>query len=107
MPTTWPGVTVSALALAGLGAVVWLWSARTGWGGMHVLAVAAAPLVVNAGVAFSTEPLGSPDPVIKYAVNAVLAAGVALLLLIAARRTHAEAEPGPAADLRPESAPSA
>jgi hypothetical protein len=89
MPTTWLGVAVSALALIGLGAAVWRWSGRVGWSGAHVLAVGAAPVVVNAARAFLIDPLGSPSPVIKYAVNAVLALGVAVLLLVAARRVAA------------------
>ena len=81
VPPTWPGVAVTALALIGLGVLVWRWSGRIGWSGAHVLAVGAAPVVVNASMAFLIEPLGSPSPTIKYAVNAVLALGVAVLLL--------------------------
>ena len=86
MPTTWLGVAVSALALTGLGVLIWRWSGRAGWGSAHVLAVAAAVLVVNVAMAFLTEPLGNPDPSVKYAVNAFLALGVAVLLAVAARR---------------------
>jgi hypothetical protein len=86
VPTTWPGVAVAALALIGLGLGVWHWSGRACWSRAHVLAVGAAPLVVNAATAFFIEPLGSPSPMIKYAVNGVLALGVTVLLLVAARR---------------------
>ncbi len=76
------------LALIALGVLVWRWSGRIGWGDRHVLAVAAAPLLVNVAMAFFIQPLGSPDPVIKYAVNSALALGVAVLLLVAARRVR-------------------
>ena len=85
MPTTWPGVVVHLTMLVALGVLVWRWSARPGWGAHHVLALAAAPLLVNAAMAFWTELLGDPRPVVKYAVNAVLATGVILLLVAAAR----------------------
>ncbi len=85
MPTTWPGVVVHLTMLVALGVLVWRWSARPGWDAHHVLALAAAPLLVNAAMAFWTEPLGDPRPVVRYAVNAVLATGVILLLVAAAR----------------------
>jgi len=88
LPTTWAGVTVHVVVLVVLGILVWRWSARPGWGPPHVLAVAAAPLLVNAAMAFWTEPLGDPRAVVKYAVNAVLATGVILLLVAAARRVR-------------------
>ena len=105
MPTTWSGVAVAALALIGLGTLVWRWSGRAGWSRAHVLAVGAAPLVVNVATAFLIEPLGSPNPVIKYAVNAVLAIGVAVLLLVAARRVRTQPESIPASDPPTGSAP--
>jgi hypothetical protein len=88
LPTNWMGVAFAGLALIGLGVLVWRWSGRTGWGGRHVLALAAAVLAVNVAMAFVIQPLGSPDPAIKYAVNSVLALGVAALLLAAARRVR-------------------
>ena len=105
MPPTSLGVAATALALIVLGVLVWRWSGRVGWGGAHVLAVAAAPVVVNAAKAFIIEPLGSPNPVTKYAVNAVLALGVAVLLLVAARRVRDQPGSIPASDPPPGSAP--
>ena len=95
MPTTWLGVAATALALIGLGVLVWRWSGRAGCSSAQVLAVVAAPLVANAVMAFLIEPLGSPNPVIKYTVNAVLALGVAVLLLVAARRVRSQPNSNP------------
>jgi hypothetical protein len=88
LPSNWPGVAVAVLALISLGVLVWRWSGRTGWRATHVLAVTAAPLLANVTMAFVIEPLGHPDPVTKYAVNAVLALGVGVLLLVASRRAR-------------------
>jgi len=88
LPTTWLGVAVAGLALLGLGVLVWRWSGRIGWGDRHVLALAAAVLVVNVAMAFVIQPLGNPDPVVKYAVNAVFALAVAVVLLVASRRVR-------------------
>ena len=101
VPPTWPGVAATALALLGLGVLVWRWSGRVGWAGPHVLAVGAAPVVVNAAMAFVIEPLGSPNPAIKYAVNTVLALGVVVLLLVAARRVRTAPESRQSADAVP------
>jgi hypothetical protein len=105
MPTTWLGVAATALALIGLGVWVWRWSGQAGWSGAHVLAVAAAPVVADAVMAFVIQPLGSPTPVIKYAVNAVLALGVAALLLVAARRVRSRPNSNPSLDSPAGSAP--
>ena len=56
---------------------------------------------INAATAFLIEPLGSPSPAIKYAVNAVLALGVAVLLLVATRRVRTAPESGSAVDAVP------
>ena len=101
LPTTWSGVTVAGLALIGLGVLVWSWSGRTGWGRRHVLALAAAPLVVNVVTAFLIQPLGSPDPLIKYAVNTVFAIGVTVLLVVAARRVRTVPESRSSVDTVP------
>ena len=90
VPTTWPGVAVAGLALIGLGVLMWRWSGRIGWGGRHVLAVAAAPLLVNAIMAFLVQPLGNVNLVVKLAVNAALTVGVVVLLLAAARRVRTQ-----------------
>jgi hypothetical protein len=54
--------------------------------------------VVNIATAFLLEPLGTPNPVIKYAVNTVLALGVTVLLLVAARRVRTQPAPTTPAD---------
>ncbi|MGH8794530.1 MAG: hypothetical protein ACRDXX_18010, partial [Stackebrandtia sp.] len=54
----------------------------------HVLAVAGAPLLVNAAMAFAVPPVGDDDYVGKYASNAVFMAGVVALLVWAWRRTQ-------------------
>jgi membrane protein YqaA with SNARE-associated domain len=82
----------------GFGAVVvWLalverWSRRRGWGGLQVLAAAAAGLLGVAGEAFFVEPLGDVPATAKYATNVVLLAIVVLLLVLAARAQRHQAE---------------
>ena len=92
MPTTWLGVAGQLELLGTLATLVWRWSRSTYWGHPHVLAVAAAPLLVNAAMAFTIEPLGSGPALTRYASNAVLAFGVVVLVLYAARGTLARAQ---------------
>jgi hypothetical protein len=54
-----------------------------------LLRTISAEYPVNVTMAFLIDPLGSPDPAIKYTVNAAFALGVAVLLLVAARRVPA------------------
>lgn len=86
MPTSWLGVAGQAVSLGTLGALVWRWSRSRNWGPRHVLAVASAPLIVNAALAFTVEPLGTGPALTRYATNSVLALLVVLLLLTAAHR---------------------
>lgn len=83
---TWPAVLVDVLLLAGLGALLLVWSGRSSWRRMHVLAVAGAALVVRAGLAFLVEPLGDPSYVAKYAANTVILLGMLGLLVWVRRR---------------------
>ncbi|UQA91197.1 hypothetical protein [Streptomyces halobius] len=86
LPATWVGTTVNVVAMAVLGWLLLRWSRSPGWGRRHVLAAAGSALVVRAGLSFLVEPLGGVDGAVKYAVNAAMLAGVAALLLLAARR---------------------
>jgi len=94
MPTTWLGVAGQLVLLGTLGTLVWRWSRSTQWDLRHVLAVAAAPLLVNAAMAFTIEPLGSGPALTRYATNAVLAFGVVVLLSFAAHRARIKTPPG-------------
>ncbi|WNZ11878.1 hypothetical protein [Streptomyces sp. 11x1] len=94
LPATWAGVAVNVVAMVVLGWLLLRWSRRRGWGRRHVLAVAGSALVVRAGLSFLVEPLGANvDYTVKYAVNAAMLGGVAVLLLMAAHRLRRQ-EPG-------------
>lgn len=86
LPATWVGVTVNVAAMVVLGWLLLRWSRGQGWGRRHVLAAAGSALVVRAGLSFLVEPLGDVDYAAKYAVNAAMLGGVAVLLLMAAHR---------------------
>jgi hypothetical protein len=88
VPSTWLGVFAAFVLLSGLAVGVAWWSGSPAWGQRHVLALCAAVLVVQAIMAFLIEPLGSPDPLVRYAVNAVLGAGVVVILVAAFRRSQ-------------------
>ncbi|MER7342742.1 hypothetical protein ABT403_33575 [Streptomyces sp. NPDC000075] len=97
-PSTWTGAALDAVVLA-LGGGLLLWCSRAaGWGGHHVLAVAGAALVVNAGLSFAVDPLGEVSLTVKYTVNAALTLAVLVLLAgahLRVRRAGAGPLPGP------------
>jgi hypothetical protein len=75
---------VLVLSLVG-GLLLWA-SGRAGWGKLHVLAAAGGALVVNTGLSFVVEPLGTVSHVVKYGANAGLLVVVLTLLGWAWRR---------------------
>lgn len=82
---TWPGVamTVGAFAAAGVGLAYG--SRSIGWGVHHVVAVAVAPLLVRALLAFTYDPLvGEVSDAAKYGHNAAML----LIVLVAAGLTR-------------------
>ncbi|MEV6026911.1 hypothetical protein [Streptomyces sp. NPDC052036] len=90
------------LAPALLGGLILAYSARASWGPAHVLAISSAALLVNVGLSFAVEPLGTVSPVAKYGANAALLTGVLALLTWARHRqcrhrstTRTERAPGP------------
>lgn len=85
-PWSWPGVGVAVLSLATLGALLLIWSRRTGWTRLHVLAVAGAPLLCDALLAFAVPAPGNAYDAGKFASNAVFLTGLIALLLWAWRR---------------------
>lgn len=86
LPTDWWGVAAAGVTLVGLGGLIWRWSAHSAWSMRHVVAVAAAPLVVNAAVAFVAVPLGDVPTTAKLVANSLFAMGLAALLGTAFRR---------------------
>jgi hypothetical protein len=98
-PTTWVGVIVDIALLGGLALGVAWWSRSPEWGQRQVLALCGAVLAVQALNAFAIEPLGQPDPVARYSVNAVLAFGVVVIVVAAFRRaSHCRPSPLSSAD---------
>ncbi len=87
-PTTWLGVGLDVALLATLGAGIAWWWWSPDWGQRQMIALCAAVLGVQAVSAFLIEPLGQPDPVTRYAVNAVLALGMLVILVVASRRAR-------------------
>ncbi|MQA97277.1 MAG: hypothetical protein GEV11_22530 [Streptosporangiales bacterium] len=55
-PTTWPGLAVDVLALAGLGVLLLYGPSRAGWDRRHVLLAAGAALLVNAAMSLPGDP---------------------------------------------------
>ncbi|MER5185572.1 hypothetical protein ABT009_46180 [Streptomyces sp. NPDC002896] len=90
LPATWLGLTVNVATLVVLGRLLLRWARSQGWGRSHMLAAAGSALVVRAALSFLVEPLAGGTGAVKYAVNAIMLAGVTVLLYLAARRLHRE-----------------
>jgi hypothetical protein len=76
-------VAVFTVAAVAVGRI----SRNTGWTIRHVAAVAAAPLLVRAVLAFGYDPLiGEVSATAKYAHNSVLLALVVAVTVLALRR---------------------
>jgi hypothetical protein len=86
--SSWWGVALSGLLLAGLATVVARWSQRAGWGASHRLALAGGALLTRVWLAFSVEPLGDVALYDKLIHNAVFAVGALVLLGLAARMAN-------------------
>ncbi|RZQ59592.1 hypothetical protein [Amycolatopsis suaedae] len=82
----WPGVTLSVVVLAALGALLLHWSLRPGWSSAHVLAAASPALLVYALVAFALP--ADESAVLKYTSNAITLLAVLGLILFAYRRAR-------------------
>ena len=89
LPPTWPGVAVHAALLVAV-ALAALWFSRsTSWTRLHELAIAAGFVAGLAVTGFTSEPLfGGVTTLEKYGHNTVLAAGLAALVIVGARRTQ-------------------
>ncbi len=89
LPPTWPGVAVHAALLVAV-ALAALWFSRsTSWTRLHELAIAAGFVAGLAVTGFTSEPLfGGVTTLEKYGHNTVLAAGLAALVVVGARRTQ-------------------
>jgi hypothetical protein len=66
------------------------WSRLEGWNGLHVLSLAGGAALAYAWHAFIQQPVTGKADIAMRIGNAILAAGIILLLYIAARRTSAE-----------------
>jgi hypothetical protein len=79
----WPAVSSAMLELGLLGWLLWRWSGQVGWSLTHVLAIASAPLILYALMAFAVPPVGGFPTAMKYLSNAIvllcLCGGVAWL----------------------------
>jgi hypothetical protein len=90
---TWTGVAMTAGALAVAGVMLVRWSRRNGWGTGHVVAAAAAPLLVRALLAFTYYPLiGEVSEVAKYGHNTVMLLIVVVAAGLSWQRTPSRAE---------------
>ena len=87
IPPTRIGTALVALLALGAVVIVWRWSHRSAWGQPHVLALASGAVIAAGCFAFLTTPIGEVSHSEKYGHNIALLAGVALLSLLAARRT--------------------
>ncbi|SDT41838.1 hypothetical protein [Microlunatus soli] len=92
----WFGFVARCAILVVLGLGLAEIASRQGWGRAQVLAVAAAVLLVYAGVAFLVNPEGRPASVL-YTARGVVAAGMVLLLALAGRRVARADGPDPQA----------
>lgn len=87
-PTTWAGCAFVVASLVVACALIYRDSRASGWSLRHVIAVAAAPLVVRGMLAFTYFPLiGQVSPARKYGHNVVLLGLVIGVILLAWRRT--------------------
>jgi hypothetical protein len=84
--SSWGLVSLSYAVLIVLAVLLTRWSRRAGWGGRHVLAVAAAALLSIAVAAFTVDPLGHVSDTAKYVSNSVFFVLVAALLTLAVKR---------------------
>jgi len=92
-PETWTGVAMTLGALAVATVLLLHWSRRGGWGVGHVVAAAAAPLLVRAGSAFTYDPVvGQVSEVAKYGHNVAMLAIVLVALALTRHRPRVEVE---------------
>jgi hypothetical protein len=99
VPNAWNWWAVAiylALDLAVIAAVLIL-SHREGWGGMHRLALAGGAALAYAWHAFIQQPAVGGDGTANRIGNAIFAAGLIILLVIAAKRNSTLALPSAAA----------
>jgi len=87
VPPTWPGFVVEAVVLVGMATAIYRWSRRVGWTPVHVLAAAVGAVLAHVGVAFLVQPLGAPEPGVKFGVNTALAVLAVVVLGWAERRS--------------------
>lgn len=94
-PETWVGVAMTLGALVVAAAGIAYGARLVGWSHRHIAAIAAAPLLVRALLAFLYDPLfGDVDRAAKYAHNATMLVLVLGVTLVAVRqRARVRAEP--------------
>jgi hypothetical protein len=88
IPPTRIGTALVALLALGAVVIVWRWSHRRAWDQPHVLALASGAVIAAGCFAFLTTPIGEVSHTQKYGHNIALLASVALVSLLAARRTR-------------------
>jgi hypothetical protein len=82
----WGAVGVYALLDAAMIAVISRWSHSDGWGGLHRLALAGGAALAYAWHAFLQNPAVGKGGAVDRIGNAIFAAGLIVLLAVAARR---------------------
>jgi hypothetical protein len=85
---TWLAVAVVLAAELAIIVAVLAWSARSGWGGTHQLALAAGALLTYAWHAFGQSPVVSTSGTISVISHVFFAAATIVLLAIATRRVR-------------------
>lgn len=81
---SWAGTSIDAAVAALLAVQVWRWSQRKAWSFNHMLALAGGALLTRAWIAFLVEPSGDVSLQAKLIHNTLFAAGVVVLLWMAA-----------------------
>jgi hypothetical protein len=85
----WWSVVAAVLVLAVTITLAGRWSRQAGWGRGHRLALAVGALLTYAWVGFGMRPESGPKTPGDYVLNAALAAGAVVLVVLAARRLRA------------------
>jgi len=90
----WLPVVGDLVLYLGVGALVWRWSGRAGWGDRHRLALAGGALLTYAWRAFPQQPVVGATGVVDVIGNLLFAAGAVALLVVAAQPTASAIDRG-------------